>query len=175
MGDYIHTETQKVQSQGAWRQHYKNTSLPRTWTAATLAGLKLEPVFETPKPTAGQYQNAVRNGVEKDANGNWVWAWAVRDMFSDYTDEDGVTHTKAEQEAAYQAQLDAVAAKAVRDKRDRLLAETDWVTIKAVDASSDGLAVQLPQVWMVYRQALRDITDHVSFPYLQEADWPVKP
>jgi hypothetical protein len=93
----------------------------------------------------------------------------------DYTDEDGVAHTKAEQEAAYQARLDADAAKAVRDQRDRLLAETDWVTIKAVDASSDGLAVQLPQVWMVYRQALRDITDHVSFPHLQEADWPVKP
>lgn len=26
-----------------------------------------------------------------------------------------------------------------------------------------------------YRQALRDITDHVNFPYLNDADWPVKP
>jgi hypothetical protein len=75
MGDYRHIDTGEIKSQGQWRNHYKNTSLPRTWTAATLAGLKLEPVFETPKPDAGQYQNAVRNGVEKDANGNWVWAW----------------------------------------------------------------------------------------------------
>jgi hypothetical protein len=86
-----------------------------------------------------------------------------------------LTHTKAEQEAAYQARLDADAAKSVRDQRDRLLAETDWVTIKAVDASSDGFAIQLPQVWVVYRQALRDITDHVNFPYLADEDWPVKP
>jgi hypothetical protein len=65
MGDYRHIETGETKTQGAWRSHYKNVSLPRTWTAATLDGLKLEPVFETPKPDAGQYQNAVRNGVEK--------------------------------------------------------------------------------------------------------------
>jgi hypothetical protein len=82
MGDYRHIDTGENQVSGAVGVHTtRNTSLPRTWTAATLDGLKLEPVFETPKPTAGQYQNAVRNGVEKDANGNWVWAWAVRDMF----------------------------------------------------------------------------------------------
>ena len=170
MGEYRHIDTGLVQSQGAWRNHYKNTSLPRTWTAATLAGLKLEPVLETPKPDAGQYQNAVRNGVEKDANGNWVWAWAVRDMFSDYTDEEGVTHTKAEQEAAYQAQLDAVAAKSVRDQRSKLLAETDWVVVFHTEKGSN-----IPLEWEVYRQALRDITDHVNFPHLAEDDWPVKP
>ena len=166
MGEYRHIETGETKTQGQWRSHYKNTSLPRTWTAATLEGLKLEPVFETPKPTAGQYQSAVRNGVEKDAKGNWVWAWEVRDMFSDYTDEEGVEHTKAEQEQAYQAQLDAVAAKSVRDQRDRLLGETDWMAL------SDNT---LTPEWAAYRQALRDITDHANFPYLQEADWPVKP
>ena len=166
MGDYRHTESGLVQTQGQWRSHYKNTSLPRTWTAATLAGLKLEPVFETPKPDAGQYQNAVRNGVEKDANGNWVWAWAIRDMFSDYTDEDGVTHTKAEQEAAYQAGLDAKAATANRTKRDTLLAETDWMALSDVTMSSEVTT---------YRQALRDITSHANFPNLNEADWPTKP
>jgi hypothetical protein len=77
MGDYIHTETQQVMSQGQWRNHYKNTSLPRTWTAATLAGLKLEPVFETPKPTVDRMQTARRNGVKKDSKNNWVWAWVV--------------------------------------------------------------------------------------------------
>lgn len=166
MGDYIHTETQKVQSQGAWRSHYSNVSLPRTWTAATLDGLKLEPVFETPKPDAGQYQNAVRNGVEKDAKGNWVWAWAIRDMFSDYTDEDGVAHTKAEQEAAYQARLDADAAEGVRTQRDKMIADTDWMAL------SDNT---LTPAWATYRQALRDITAHINFPHLTEDDWPVKP
>ena len=166
MGDYRHIDTGEIKTQGQWRNHYKNTSLPRTWTAATLDGLKLEPVFETPKPTAGQYQNAVRNGVEKDAKGNWVWAWAIRDMFSDYTDEDEVTHTKAEQEAAYQAGLDEKAAEGVRTKRDKMIADTDWMAL------SDNT---LTPAWATYRQALRDITDHVNFPYLTDEDWPVAP
>jgi hypothetical protein len=166
MGDYRHIDTGEIKTQGAWRSHYKNVSLPRTWTAATLDGLKLEPVFETPKPDAGQYQNAVRNGVEKDANGNWVWGWAIRDMFSDYTDEDGVAHTKAEQEAAYQAGLDEKAAEGVRTKRNTLLAETDYLALTD-NTLSDTTAT--------YRKALRDITNHVNFPYLAEADWPIKP
>jgi hypothetical protein len=170
MAEYRHTETGEIKSQGQWRNHYRNTSLPRTWTAATLEGLKLEPVFETPRPDAGQYQNAVRNGVEKDANGNWVWSWAVRDMFSDYTDDDGVAHTKAEQEAAYQAGLDETAAKSVRSKRDSLLAETDWVVIMHTEKGTN-----IPAAMEIYRQALRDITDHVSFPHLAEDDWPTKP
>ena len=167
MGDYRHIETGETKTQGQWRSHYKNVSLPRTWTAATLAGLKLEPIFETPKPEAGEYQNAVRNGVEKDAKGNWVWGWAIRDMFSDYTDEDGVAHTKAEQEAAYQAGLDEKAAEGVRTKRNTLLAESDWTQV--ADAPVDATA------WATYRQGLRDITDHVSFPYLTDEDWPVAP
>ena len=166
MGDYRHIETGETKTQGQWRSHYKNVSLPRTWTAATLDGLTLEPVFETPKPEAGQYQNAVRNGVEKDAKGNWVWGWAIRDMFSDYTDEDGVTHTKADQEAAYQAGLDEKAAEGVRKQRATLLADTDWMAL------SDST---LTAEWATYRQALRDITNHVNFPYLTEEDWPTKP
>ena len=166
MAEYRHKDTGETKTQGQWRSHYKNVSLPRSWTAATLDGLKLEPVFETPKPDAGQYQNAVRNGVEKDANGNWVWAWAIRDMFSDYTDEAGVTTTKAEQEAVYQAGLDEKAAEGVRTKRNTLLAETDYLALTD-NTLSDTTAT--------YRKALRDITNHVNFPYLADEDWPTKP
>jgi len=106
MGEYRHIETGELKSQSEWRQHYKNTSLPRTWTAATLQGLGLEPVLEAPKPTdLGTYQTVRRDGVSRDASGNWVRAWAVVDMFSDYVDEEGNTVTKAEQEQQYQARL----------------------------------------------------------------------
>ncbi len=73
---------------------------------------------------------------------------------------------------------DATAAKGkeVRKKRDALLAETDWIITKETEqAARDGLGLQIPSVWLDYRQALRDITDHASFPYLGEDDWPVKP
>lgn len=161
MGEYRHTETGEVKSQGEWRRHYSNTSLPRVWTAATLQGLKLEAVLEAPKPTAGAYQTAIRNGVEKDAKGNWVTAWAVVDMFAD--DEEG---TKAEKEAAYQAGLDAQVADANRKKRNALLAATDYLAL--TDNTMDDITT-------AYRQALRDITNHANWPHLQEGDWPVKP
>lgn len=170
MSEYRNKTTGEVKSQGQWRNTFKNTSLPRTWKAATLEALDLEPVFEAPRPDAGKYQTVVRNGVEKDSKGNWVTAWQVRDMFSDYTDEDGNVVTKAEQEVAYQADLDAKAAESVRKKRDGLLAETDWRVIKAYETSAN-----IPAEWEIYRQALRDITTLESFPYLEEADWPIKP
>ena len=33
----------------------------------------------------------------------------------------------------------------------------------------------LTEEMAAYRQALRDITSHANWPYLNEADWPVKP
>ena len=165
MGEYRHTTTHEVKTQGQWRSHYSNVSLPRAWTAATLDGLNLEAVLEAPKPTAGQYETVARNGVTRDANGNWVTAWEVRDMFADTT-EDGVTTTKSEHETAYQASLDAKVAEGNRTKRDGLLAGTDWMALSDVTMTAD---------MTTYRQALRDITSHVNWPNLDEADWPVKP
>ena len=93
-------------------------------------------------------------------------SYAAVDMFADTTDEDGVTTTKAEHEAAYQATLDAKAAEANRKTRDTLLAETDWMALSDVTMSAE---------MTTYRQALRDITSHVNWPNLGEADWPTKP
>jgi len=62
----------------------------------------------------------------------------------------------------------------IRTKRDSLLAESDWVTVKAVDQNAqDSLGIQIPQVWLDYRQALRDITGQDGFPHT--ITWPTKP
>ena len=61
----------------------------------------------------------------------------------------------------------------LREKRDRLIAETDWVVSRAVDASNDGLGIQLPQVWVDYRQALRDLPANTTDP--ANPVWPTKP
>ena len=165
MGEYRHTTTGEVKSQGEWRRDYPNTSFPRVWTQATLDGLSLEAVLRSPAATTSQYQNSARDGVEQDANGNWVEKYVARDMFSDTT-EGGVTTTKAEHEAAYQATLDANTASGVRSQRDGLLAETDWTGMSDVTMVS---------AMATYRQALRDITSHANWPNLDEADWPTKP
>jgi len=166
MSEYRNRTTGEVRTQGQWRSANPNTSLPRVWKAATLDALNLDPVLRSPAATVGQYQTSARDGVVQDANGNWVENYVARDMFADTTDEDGVTTTKAEHEAAYQATLDAKAGEAVRTKRDGLIAETDYFAL--TDVTMDAAMTS-------YRQALRDITDHVNFPYLEEADWPTKP
>lgn len=159
MGEYRHKVTGEVKSQGEWRSANPNISMPRTWNQNVLDALNIEAVFEAPKPDAGPYQYVARNGVVQDAKGNWVTAWAVVDMFS--TDAEG---TKAEKEAAYQAGLDAIAAKSVRDERDSLLAGTDWMALSDVTMSAE---------MATYRQALRDITAQEGFPH--SVNWPAKP
>ena len=164
MGEYRHRTTGEVKTQGEWRAAHRNTSFPKVWGQNVLDSLELDAVLASPKPDAGPYQSVVRDGVEQDALGNWVERWVVRDMFSDYTDEQGVTHTKAEQEAAYQAVLDEMAAKGVRQQRDRLLAETDWMALSDVTLSAEMAS---------YRQALRDVPSQAGFPHT--IVWPTKP
>jgi len=174
--EYRIQSTGELKTQGEVRRMHSNTSLPRVWGANVCASLGIDPVLITPKPETTGYTTAVRDGATQDANGNWVQAWTVVDMFSDYTDEDGTLVTKTDQENDYQARLNSEAAASVRTQRDKLLAESDWVTVKAVDQNAqDSLGIQVPQVWLDYRQALRDITAHANFPYLQDSDWPEAP
>lgn len=60
--------------------------------------------------------------------------------------------------------------KANLSRRAVLLAETDWYVIRATET-----ATEVPADIVTYRQALRDITTHVNWPNLDDADWPVKP
>jgi len=52
-----------------------------------------------------------------------------------------------------------------RDRRDKLLADSDWTQV--ADAPVDQSA------WAAYRQALRDIPQQNGFP--ASVDWPAKP
>ena len=164
--EYRIQSTGEVKTQGEVRRIHSNTSLPRVWDANVCSALGIDPVLEAPKPEVTGYTQAVRNGATQDAKGNWVQAWSVVDMFQDYTDDEGVTHTKADQEAAYQADLDAKAAASVRSTRDAKIAETDWMALTDVTMSTE---------MATYRQSLRDITAHANFPHLQDSDWPAKP
>ena len=162
--EYRIQSTGEVKTQGQVRKMHSNTSLPKVWDANVCAALGIDPVLAAPKPETTGYTQAVRDGATQDAKGNWVQAWLVVDMFQDYTDEDGVTTTKAEQEAAYQANLDSKAASSIRATRDALLKETDWMALSDVTLSAEMSA---------YRQALRDVTAQEGFP--NEVTWPVKP
>ena len=86
------------------------------------------------------------------------------------TPEGNVPFT-AEEEAewdAMQAQSAASAddrkAKEVRQERDSLLSETDWMALSDVTMST---------AWRTYRQALRDVPSQEGFP--NDITWPTKP
>ena len=103
MSEYRNRTTGEVKTQGQWRSANPNMSLPRTWKAATLDALDLDAVLRSPAATTTAYQTSARDGVEQNANGNWVEKYVARDMFADTTetDEDGnvVTTTKAQHAA----------------------------------------------------------------------------
>ena len=157
-----------IKSQGEIRKMHPNTSLPRVWDESICEALGIDVIFEGPQASGGdQYQYSQAAGIEQ-VNGKWYTKYVLGPIFTDNDEA-----TAAEQEAAYKATKDAEQAKSVRAERDRKLAECDWVTIKAIDASNDNLGIQLPQVWMTYRQALRDITAQAGFPW--NVTWPEKP
>lgn len=79
------------------REAYPTTSFPVPFKPP----VGYEPVFPSPKPEVGELEVAYQDGTKIDGNGNRVVKWSVRDMFEDYTDEDGVFHSKVSQEEQY--------------------------------------------------------------------------
>ena len=77
---------------------------------------------------------------------------------------DGELTTLQERDAAWNDSESSRVASDVRNQRDRLLSDTDWMAL------SDN--TMTPE-WATYRQALRDITGQSGFPY--DVVWPTKP
>lgn len=60
------------------------------------------------------------------------------------------------------------ATNSVISKRNRLLSESDWVVVRAVDQGTP-----IPTDWQTYRQELRNITNQSGFPF--DVIFPVAP
>jgi hypothetical protein len=166
-------ETGQVVTEISFRQMHKKTRpvLGNPLTLERLNDLGADPVFEGPAATTtGPYEFSFNSGVAQDADGKWFTVYSVGPAFKEYADEDGVVHTVEDQTAAYRAGVEERTAAGARDQRNRLLAETDWVVVMHTEKGTN-----IPEAVAVYRQDLRDITDHANFPHLEEGDWPVKP
>jgi hypothetical protein len=144
---------------------HKNVSLPKVWGENVHESLGIDPVTPTVQPDpSGDYKVVVRNGVEQDANGNWVWAWTENDMFQEYTDDEGTVVTVQDQIDAKVAADNAALEATERATRDDLLKATDHYGL------SD---VPMTDAMTAYRQALRDVPQQAGFP--QTITWPTKP
>lgn len=144
-------EDGSIKSQDEVKQMYVNTSFPDVWSPELVENLGLDPILESPAPTTTRYQTVYKDGIEQNEAGQWVWKWAVDDMDS----------------ATAQA-LDDEQAKVIRATRDNRLAECDWVVIKAYETNTN-----IPAIWEIYRQQLRDVPQQSGFPW--EVIWPSKP
>ena len=165
MSEYRIRSTGEVKTQGQIRSMHPNVSLPKVWNANVNETLGIDPVLASPKPDpSGDYKVVVRNGVEQDANGNWVWAWTENDMFQEYTDDDDNVVTVQAQIDAKVAADNAALASTERSKRDDLLKATDHYGLSDVTMS---------EAMTTYRQALRDVPQQEGFP--QTITWPTKP
>jgi hypothetical protein len=159
-------QTGEVVTESQFRAANKNTSLPRQLSEALLNELGADVVFEGPQASGGdQYQFSQRSGVEQ-INGKWYTKYVLGPIFTDRPAEgDQPAMTVAEQEAAYKAQKDAEQSTAIRNDRNKRLADCDWTQL--ADSTADKAA------WATYRQALRDITTQDGFPW--NVTWPVQP
>jgi hypothetical protein len=119
---------------GEFRKANPNKSFPKDIPTSILEDAGVFVIKETQPPTVDKKTHTYSWDVElKD--GAWTQVWSTK-------------------------QLDqSVAEKNVRDHRDRLLAETDWMVIKHLELNQN-----IPGIWEVYRQDLRDIPWEVTWP-----------
>lgn len=106
-------------------------------------------VTETKQPQVN-YTFSVEEGSPEFVNGHWVQTWLVKDA----------TEEQIKERTAVQSSM-------VRSERDQRLAATDWIVIKHLELNEN-----IPGVWEVYRQALRDIPQQAGFPW--EVQWPAQ-
>ncbi len=84
------------------------------------------PIQPTPKPTCGELERAVRDGVELDGD-NTIQKWKVVDKFSDNEEA-----TKEEQEEAYLIKLE-------EDRVAQLIKDVERATQEHVDSQAKEL------------------------------------
>jgi len=165
----IRLQTGEVMYEAEFRAYQQANGGP-SWditTTEVLEALGADVVFEGAQATGGTvYQYSQASGVEQ-VDGKWYTKYVLGPVFVDTTVE-GVTTTALEHETAYKATKDAEQAKSVRQSRDDKLKETDWIVIKNLELNAN-----IPGVWEVYRQALRDVPNQSGFPWT--ITWPVEP
>jgi hypothetical protein len=126
---------------GQLRRDNPQTSFPKQIPDEMLATYDVYSCTRLERPAYDHLtEQCFDNGFEQDAEGNWVQGYSVEPVEKE------------------------VAERNIREHRDGLLQETDWMAL------SDN--TMTPE-WATYRQALRDITSQEGFPY--SVTWPTKP
>ena len=140
------TVEQYPYSLGLLRKDNPNTSFPKQPSAEDMAAFNVYPVTEA-NPTVGDGQHLVKVWTPTLVSGDWVLAHEAVDL------------TDAEVSAAT-----AVIAADAREKRDALLAATDFYALSDVVMTSE---------MTTYRSNLRSVPTLSGFP--NDFTWPTAP
>lgn len=133
-------------------QDNPNTSFPQVRSDDFLATFNMYRVRELDQPSCDpKTEEPVKNDAPDLQGDEWVLGWHIRQK----TDEEI---------AKYLADL----ADRARQLRDNLLSSCDYIV-----AISYERGEPVPQAWVDYRQALRDVPQQSGFP--EDIVWPEKP
>lgn len=127
---------------------YPSTSFPQELEYANLQDFGVYPVVLTIPPNTDPKVERLVEDVPVYLNGVWQQNWKKIPL-----DQDQLSS------------LAQVLAQDTRQKRLRLLQNSDWTQV--LDAPVDQSA------WASYRQALRDVTTQPGFPH--DVTWPTQP
>lgn len=145
----VNNDAPENYSIGQLRRDNPQISFPKYIPKEMLAEYDVYVTTTTEPPEVSSTQKLNQSTKPVLVDGAWVYQWTVVE--------------KTEDEIA---EYNANQATAMRDKRNTLLAYTDF------HALSD---VTMTDAMTTYRQALRDITTHSAFPNLSNDDWPTAP
>ena len=146
---YRNKTTGAVKTQGEIRRDNPNTSFPAVWNTEVCALLNIDPVLNGAQPSHTEYQGVRQEGVEQDANGNWVTKFVVYDFDQESIDA-----------------IDAAKVKANKDKASKLLTESDFYDLPNTANKITNIADIV-----AYRDALRVIALNPT----KDAVFPEKP
>lgn len=135
-----------------FRTEHRNTSLPKFLNNGFLERRNVYPVKEAVKPDYNEVTQYLQKAIQPIyENGVWILNWIIENKSLEQIAND--TNIKSAE---------------VRAERDKLLAETDWVSVRAFDTNTS-----VDTSWAQYRQELRDVTTQDGFPWT--VVWPQKP
>ena len=128
------------------RESYPNVSLPAELSEEVL--IEWDMYVVTPTPIPNDYTKNISEGIPTLIDGVYYKSW---------------NQTLAtEEEVSYRLENQW---ELIRVERNQLLAECDWTQLSDVSQT-------IKDLWAVYRQELRDITNQQN-PF--NIEWPIKP
>lgn len=125
------------------REDYPNVSFPNEISEEILETYNVFKVVQTSAPSIDTKTHRVTQNIEF-VNNKWTQVWQIKELSQISAEEN------------------------IRSHRNNLINGTDWIVTYHTEKGTP-----IPQEWLDYRQALRDVTLQEGFPF--DVVWPTIP